>query len=1036
MARRIDKDDLLVFEDSFDDSFGESLEDDELDNLPLAAPGMAKMPSSPAAIPSSPPASQDSPVKQQNRQFEADFVIDLDSDFSDDTPRSSRKHLTSLKNHPQDHATQGKLTSMVNQFKESQSSSQPKGTRISQLCRSSPQKPENQKPAPKKLAADLDLDEIFADDLAEAQPSLQAEHSFESQTIQISGPETSSPTYHRLETLYPTIPQTRQRDDSPLKPSPSSGPHSSHTSTTPHGSFFGPNTKPPVKRSKVALENVDFSRRPSEDENNTPLNASASSFKQTSTQVPATALKSPRKPLYPVLEKYDERYPGISRSIFEECRAKRTQQKPDAILPIPPPQGRTKKGAISGVDHLMKRPKSKNPELMLMTQRPTTGALTNARAMSTSASPKPKVVEPVILSEEQADVLERVVNGESLFYTGSAGTGKSVLLRSIIKRLKTMYRPGEVAVTASTGIAACNIGGVTLHSFSGIGLGKEDVEKLTKKVRRNRKSNQRWKNVKVLIIDEISMISGELLDKLDHIACALRKDDRPFGGIQVVCCGDFFQLPPVSTEAETAGFCFDSAAWKRSMKSSITLQTVFRQKGDLEFIEMLNDMRLGIVTSKSLMKFRELERELDKKGKVEPAELFATRAEVERANAYRLNSLNTQLYEYNALDGGFLTDEDQRFRLLQNFMAPPLLQLKKGAQVMMIKNIDGTLVNGSLGKVIDFIDRDTYLAYEMIESGEFDDDKLESYIDQKLASTVDKDSGKSLPENPKPKMELKLESTVFDFLGEVRSDDAEQEQSNQRKRDLMNKLHNSSRGQKLPLVRFLTPSQETRTVLVTPETWTVEDEKQKPLVSRTQLPLMLAWALSIHKSQGQTLPLVRVNLKRVFEKGQAYVAISRAVSREGLQILNFDENKVFAHHKVIDFYNKLETVGSKAKQKEKEVVYDGSVHPEPHTVSRTRYQPPRVTTRARNIDIAGSAFYNTDPDPVAHMKQLHDHHMAPPDDFDLVDTEWEIRRDIDDESAAFNDTKRRSRPLPNISADWSGDDMMAATSEVAARIAM
>ncbi|ONH69630.1 ATP-dependent DNA helicase PIF1 [Cyberlindnera fabianii] len=933
MARRIDKDDLLVFEDSFDDSFGESLEDDELDNLPLAAPGMAKMPSSPAAIPSSPPASQDSPVKQQNRQFEADFVIDLDSDFSDDTPRSSRKHLTSLKNHPQDHATQGKLTSMVNQFKESQSSSQPKGTRISQLCRSSPQKPENQKPAPKKLAADLDLDEIFADDLAEAQPSLQAEHSFESQTIQISGPETSSPTYHRLETLYPTIPQTRQRDDSPLKPSPSSGPHPSHTSTTPHGSFFGPNTKPPVKRSKVALENVDFSRRPSEDENNTPLNASASSFKQTSTQVPATALKSPRKPLYPVLEKYDERYPGISRSIFEECRAKRTQQKPDAILPIPPPQGRTKKGAISGVDHLMKRPKSKNPELMLMTQRPTTGALTNARAMSTSASPKPKVVEPVILSEEQADVLERVVNGESLFYTGSAGTGKSVLLRSIIKRLKTMYRPGEVAVTASTGIAACNIGGVTLHS-------------------------------------------------------------------------------------------------------SITLQTVFRQKGDLEFIEMLNDMRLGIVTSKSLMKFRELERELDKKGKVEPAELFATRAEVERANAYRLNSLNTQLYEYNALDGGFLTDEDQRFRLLQNFMAPPLLQLKKGAQVMMIKNIDGTLVNGSLGKVIDFIDRDTYLAYEMIESGEFDDDKLESYIDQKLASTVDKDSGKSLPENPKPKMELKLESTVFDFLGEVRSDDAEQEQSNQRKRDLMNKLHNSSRGQKLPLVRFLTPSQETRTVLVTPETWTVEDEKQKPLVSRTQLPLMLAWALSIHKSQGQTLPLVRVNLKRVFEKGQAYVAISRAVSREGLQILNFDENKVFAHHKVIDFYNKLETVGSKAKQKEKEVVYDGSVHPEPHTVSRTRYQPPRVTTRARNIDIAGSAFYNTDPDPVAHMKQLHDHHMAPPDDFDLVDTEWEIRRDIDDESAAFNDTKRRSRPLPNISADWSGDDMMAATSEVAARIAM
>ena len=127
------------------------------------------------------------------------------------------------------------------------------------------------------------------------------------------------------------------------------------------------------------------------------------------------------------------------------------------------------------------------------------------------------------------------------------GTGKSVLLREIIAALRRKYvrEPDRVAVTASTGLAACNIGGVTLHSFSGIGLGKEPAEDLVKKIRRNQKAKQRWMRTKVLIMDEVSMVDGDLFDKLEQIARTIRNNGRPFGGIQLVITGDFFQLPPV-----------------------------------------------------------------------------------------------------------------------------------------------------------------------------------------------------------------------------------------------------------------------------------------------------------------------------------------------------------------------------------------------------------------------------------------------------------------------------------------------------------
>lgn len=190
-------------------------------------------------------------------------------------------------------------------------------------------------------------------------------------------------------------------------------------------------------------------------------------------------------------------------------------------------------------------------------------------------------VPRVFLSEEQQHVLDLVLEQQrSVFFTGSAGTGKSVLLREIISSMRKKYarEPDRVAVTASTGLAACNVGGVTLHSFAGIGLGKEETPELVRKIKKNQKAKHRWMRTKVLIIDEISMVDGDLFDKLEGIARQLRNNGRAFGGIQLIITGDFFQLPPVPDYGKVAKFAFDAGTWNTTIAHTIGLHHVFRQK--------------------------------------------------------------------------------------------------------------------------------------------------------------------------------------------------------------------------------------------------------------------------------------------------------------------------------------------------------------------------------------------------------------------------------------------------------------------------
>ncbi|OBZ89515.1 ATP-dependent DNA helicase pfh1 [Choanephora cucurbitarum] len=440
------------------------------------------------------------------------------------------------------------------------------------------------------------------------------------------------------------------------------------------------------------------------------------------------------------------------------------------------------------------------------------------------------------LSEEQQRVFDMVVHAhQSLFFTGSAGTGKSVLLRAIIDRLRSQYG-SQLAVTASTGIAACNINGCTLHSFGGIGIGQDSADQLYHKVLNSKRAKERWIETTVLIIDEISMVDADLFDKLNIIAKRIRRNDKPFGGMQIVVTGDFFQLPPVNPN-KVSKFAFEANAWQEAITQTVMLTQVFRQK-DGTFVRILNEMRLGRLSNEAINIFSSLSRTPEGDNEIEPTELYPLRNEVDSSNKRRLDELKGETVEFKAVDVG-----DPR--KISGCIAPAVMHLKLHAQVMLLKNIDSDLVNGSLGVVIGFVGKGEYRSKKKCEF---------LRTPQKLANYT---------------MENELDMNV-----------------------------------PYPIVKF---SGE-RILLLERETWSFSLPGGNVEASRHQIPLMLAWAISIHKSQGQTLDRVRVDLGKVFEKGQAYVALSRATNLETLQILNFDPSKVMAHPTVTRFYQTLQTV--------------------------------------------------------------------------------------------------------------------------------
>ncbi|THH29339.1 hypothetical protein EUX98_g4847 [Antrodiella citrinella] len=533
-----------------------------------------------------------------------------------------------------------------------------------------------------------------------------------------------------------------------------------------------------------------------------------------------------------------------------------------------------------------------------------------APQLPVSATPDEETgkIEHVSLNEEQIRVLKMVVDEEkNVFFTGSAGTGKSLLLRAIISALRKKHakKPEVISVTASTGMAASNIGGVTIHSWGAVTPGMHDIEKLISFVKTCRPAHKRWKDTKVLIIDEVSMVDGKLFDTLAQLADRLRKQtNKPFGGIQLIVTGDFFQLPPVTSGGRSPFFAFQSKSWSKCIDHIVILKQVFRQK-DTQFVDLLNEMRRGQISVEGKAIFRGLSRPLTFTDDLLPTELFPLRSEVDKSNAARLTSLPGELQIFEARDTGTAA-ADKRAKLLENMVAPKDLQLKVDAQVMLIKNVDETLVNGSVGKILGFFAFSAAVAS----------------IDPSAAQTVKKEVTPSRSSTPsgKPKSSsqesasstLKLGSMVRNVcVGEdgrtpVAILETEKENADPEKEDKKPSKGKSAKDEELfPLVEFFT-HQGKEIVLVVREEFRVEDNEGKPLARRVQVPLVLAWAMSIHKSQGQTIQRVRIDLGKVFEKGQSYVALSRAASLDGLQVVRFDPTKVQAHAEVVKWSKKIE----------------------------------------------------------------------------------------------------------------------------------
>jgi ATP-dependent DNA helicase PIF1 len=299
-----------------------------------------------------------------------------------------------------------------------------------------------------------------------------------------------------------------------------------------------------------------------------------------------------------------------------------------------------------------------------------------------------------------------------VFFTGAAGCGKSFILRILKQILTKLDLQGEIQFCAPTGIAACNIGGLTIHSWAGIGLANKSLENIVGQVMGTTTAVKRWRNTSILVIDEVSMLSAELFDMLSFIGSRVRQNDQPFGGIQLVLCGDFFQLPPIGL-GKDKHFCFESLVWKKMLgtKSMIILDKSFRQQ-EGSFLSILNEIRYGKVSASARRILIDKVRETSQKRlsavastveEVKPTKLFSRNVDVDEYNTTELEKLKGEPHVYLAKDVG---KEPYLHQLQQNVKAPEQLVLKVGAQVMLLKNIDTAigLVNGARGVVTRFID--------------------------------------------------------------------------------------------------------------------------------------------------------------------------------------------------------------------------------------------------------------------------------------------------------------------------------------------
>ena len=313
------------------------------------------------------------------------------------------------------------------------------------------------------------------------------------------------------------------------------------------------------------------------------------------------------------------------------------------------------------------------------------------------------------LNIKQTNAIEHINSGKNIFLTGGTGVGKTAVLKYFIRMNKHIK---NIAITSTTGTSAILLNGSTLHSYLGIGLGTGSSGSITTKINKKKYLKERWKNMDVLIIDEVSMLSAELFDKLEEIARSVRKNKLPFGGIQLILSGDFTQLKPIDSDK----FCFESESWNFIIQEIIYLTEIIRQNNKL-FQECLNDIRLANITPKTQNIInKRVGIELENEFGIIPTELYAKNDIVNSINKTSLKNLAKEgniIYEYNLEFEIYKNSENQtsdisklREKYLKSVPAMEKLEICKGCQVMLLYNLDieNKLINGSRGIVIDFVD--------------------------------------------------------------------------------------------------------------------------------------------------------------------------------------------------------------------------------------------------------------------------------------------------------------------------------------------
>ncbi|KAH8859754.1 ATP-dependent DNA helicase PIF1 [Schistosoma japonicum] len=451
--------------------------------------------------------------------------------------------------------------------------------------------------------------------------------------------------------------------------------------------------------------------------------------------------------------------------------------------------------------------------------------------------------------DQQMAVINYIKQGYNVFCTGGAGTGKSQLIRRVVGLLPPEY----TAVTASTGTAANLINGLTIHAFSGLGsllesnlrMDKDNflawINLLRTRLKFRPDIVARWQKLRHLVIDEISMLSNRLFTRLELLATECRhsmnrnSEHQAFGGIQLVVFGDFFQLPPVVHLSESNNkFAFQSSSWVKCHFRVIELTHSWRQFDDPKLAHLLSVIREGQCPEWAVKILRsrlvsELDNDQDK-SKAMATRLCTHRADADAWNQRKLDELPGSCKTYRSQDKG--VEKGNSITLDSACPAPSVLNLKIGAQVMLLRNLDTSrgLVNGARG-VVEKINIDT-------------------------------------------------------GLPEVR---------------FYSSKSNGSSNSILHVVQI--------------EKWTIRGVNAEEIASRRQLPLTLAWAISIHKSQGITLDDAELALSKVFECGQAYVALSRCRNLNGLRLLDWRPEVIRADPNVIKFYAKIREMNHKAKNK-------------------------------------------------------------------------------------------------------------------------